>query len=168
MDEDNLNRKLNGIYIIILLCFSGLGLLFVYLTDDLYLVDDTRPYTTISPCKKLDKKTIGFFSEKIIMNMTGINYTYSSVWGTGSMLPFISKDSITLGMVLDNKTQICVGDIISYLPENESIEILHQIVGVGEDDKGLYYTAKGYNYKTKDKEKIRREQIKKVVFAVVY
>ena len=84
---------------------------------------------------------------------------------SGSMLPFIDKDSTGVFIRPKSENDINVGDIINFRKEGKLI--VHRIVEKGQDNGGVYFITKGDNNNIYD-EKIRFEDIDSVLVAVIY
>ena len=89
--------------------------------------------------------------------------------GTGSMIPTIPKGAIVIYKQLEGET-LKVGDIIVFNAKsnNETIRIVHRIVSVGSDGKGIFYRTKGDNNGDIDPWKVRPENIVGVVVGVIW
>lgn len=85
---------------------------------------------------------------------------------TNSMDPVIDTGMHAIEIVPTKPEQINVGDIVSY--EDERGIIVHRVVEVGTDEKGWYARFKGDNNAFIDPEKVRWEQIRRVVVGVIY
>lgn len=92
--------------------------------------------------------------------------TISMFRETGSMLPTLSHESNGIEIEVKEKEDINIGDIISYKKNNEIF--VHRVIDIKEDKYGWYVITKGDNGLKADREKVRFEQIKRVVVGVLY
>jgi len=63
---------------------------------------------------------------------------------------------------------ISVGDIVAYESKYKDGVIAHRVVEIGSDSSGWYARIKGDNNDYVDPGKVRFEQIKRIVVAVIY
>jgi hydroxyethylthiazole kinase-like sugar kinase family protein len=86
--------------------------------------------------------------------------------GTGSMLPSLTAYSSVIELIPQKSEEIELGDIIAYKLNEETI--IHRVIGIGTDEKGWYALTKGDNIPKPDTDKVRFEQIKRVVVGIIY
>ncbi len=86
---------------------------------------------------------------------------------TGSMLPVLDSKSTGIEIVPHEPRDIYPGDIISY-DLSDGSTIIHRVLEIGYDDKGWYAYTKGDNNPLRDKDKIRFEQVKRVLVGILY
>jgi len=84
------------------------------------------------------------------------------------MDPVIDKGANAIHMVPNSPSEIEVGDIVAYKSVYASGTLIHRVVDINVDDKGIYYTLKGDNNPTNDPGKVRFEQIERVLVAIIY
>jgi hypothetical protein len=89
-----------------------------------------------------------------------------AVANTGSMLPTFNENSNLIEIVPKSEKEIHVGDIVSY--QRGSDIIVHRIIEIGNDDNGWYAVFKGDNNPAQDPDKVRFEQIRRLVVGIVY
>ncbi|MBN1792623.1 signal peptidase I [Candidatus Woesearchaeota archaeon] len=87
---------------------------------------------------------------------------------TNSMDPVIDAGANAIEVTPENEDDLQVGDIVAYESEYADGLIIHRIAYKGKDEKGTYFILKGDNNPTSDPGKIRFEQIKSVVVAIIY
>jgi signal peptidase I len=104
------------------------------------------------------------YEDRIIIDVEGAEW--ATFKDTNSMDPFLDKGANALQMVPLSPEEIQVGDIVSYTLGSE--RIIHRVVYIGEDEKGIYYIVKGDNNPTSDPGKVRFSQIDRVLFAIIY
>jgi signal peptidase I len=84
------------------------------------------------------------------------------------MEPVISSRSYAIEVVPKSADQINVGDIISYESKYADGTIIHRVIQKNYDADGVYFILKGDNNPTQDPGKIRFDQVKRVVVAIIY
>ena len=87
---------------------------------------------------------------------------------TNSMDPLFDAGSNAIEIVPKTSAQIKVGDIASYYSNIARTTIIHRVVEVGNDKDGWYAYFKGDNLDRRDPEKVRFDQIRRVVVAIIY
>ena len=119
-----------------------------------------------SPQDRINENDITIYRKRVSIDIEGA--ILARFADTKSMEPVITKDSNAIEIVPKNIDEIEVGDIISY--ESKLIEgtIIHRVVEKGHDAKGIYLRTKGDNLKSIDPEKIRPNQIKRLVIGILY
>lgn len=161
-------------YSVMLITLSFLLGLIVSNTIPLSVADDVqqpnsvfRTPEMISPSDWIAESQVYVLKDKIIINIK--NATWAKFTDTNSMDPLFDVNSNTLEIQPQEPSDLQVGDIISY--ESRVVQgstIIHRIVDIKEDSKGLYFIAKGDNNIYNDPERIRFEQIKGVVVGIIY
>ena len=94
------------------------------------------------------------------------NASWSSVYDTNSMDPVIDYGTNVIHIKPKKINDIGVGDIIIYKLGNKNI--IHRVISTGYDEYGWYCITKGDNNPTRDTKKVRFNQIKGVVVAIIY
>jgi len=94
------------------------------------------------------------------------NYEWASFTDTGSMFPTFDYGHFVIQKTVDEDTKLYVGDIVTYKLEDNMI--IHRVIKIKNDSRGLYYTVKGDNIKQPDPFKVRHDMIERVVVAVIY
>ncbi|MEM4397868.1 MAG: hypothetical protein QW757_04570 [Candidatus Woesearchaeota archaeon] len=84
------------------------------------------------------------------------------------MDPVIDVGANAIQVIPKTEADIHVGDIISYVSDYADGIIIHRVIEIGYDEKGWYAIAKGDNNQRNDPGKIRFNQIKRVVVAIIY
>lgn len=96
------------------------------------------------------------------------DYSLAEYKNTDSMLPLLDYGSTGIQLKVFENTELYVGDVVSYrIGEKEEL-VVHRITGGGVDDEGVYYVLKGDNVGRPDTEKVRKEQIEKVLVGVLW
>ena len=87
------------------------------------------------------------------------------------MVPFFDEGSNALQIVPESPEQIEVGDIISYESRRvdlQGVVIIHRVIEKHKDEQGDYFVVKGDNNSQPDPEKVRFNQIRRVLVGVIY
>jgi signal peptidase I len=87
---------------------------------------------------------------------------------TKSMLPLFDKGHNGIEIIPEKPRDIKIGDIIAYQSNIVNGLIVHRVIDINQDNKGLYFITKGDNNQTQDPEKIRFNQIKYILIGVLY
>lgn len=119
-----------------------------------------------SPMDRIREDQIIVTDERIVINLKGAEW--ASFTDTNSMDPVIDAGAHAIEIVPTSEDQIIVGDIVAYESEYASGVIIHRVVHKAEDEKGTYFVLKGDNNPVSDPGKVRFEQIKRVVVAIIY
>jgi len=82
------------------------------------------------------------------------------------MDPFLDEDSHAIEIKPEDPDEINKGDVISYKTSYGTV--IHRIIDKSIDEEGIYYTVKGDNNQLQDPFKIRYDDIKGVVVAIIY
>jgi len=114
-----------------------------------------------SPNDRISDDMIRLYNNSILLKVE--NATIAEFTDTNSMDPFIDE---TANSIEIEPYDLKVGDVVSYSFEGK--KIIHRIVGIQEDELGLYYIMKGDNNQFVDKARVREEQITGVVVGVLY
>lgn len=126
----------------------------------------TRGKEIASPMDRISEDQILVTNEKIVINLKGAEW--ASFTDTNSMDPLIDAGAHAIEVAPLSEDQVQVGDIAAYESEYADGTIIHRVVYKGEDEKGTYFILKGDNNPVSDPGKIRFEQIKRVVVAIIY
>jgi hypothetical protein len=119
-----------------------------------------------SPSDRIPEDLILVTNDKVVLNIRGAEW--ASFTDTNSMDPVIDAGAHAIEIVPKSEDDIQVGDIVAYQSEYAEGTIIHRVVFKGQDDKGTYFVLKGDNNPINDPGKIRFEQIKRVVVAIIY
>jgi hypothetical protein len=118
-----------------------------------------------SPGDWITRDQIKVHSEDVTLDISDAVFTTYA--NTNSMDPVLDED--THGIEIKPREQdLNVGDIISYYSPQHDTTIVHRIKAISQDEQGTYYTLKGDNNPAEDQEKVRFDQIRGVVVALVY
>jgi len=116
-----------------------------------------------SPGDWISRQNIDVYSDKIVINVE--NPSISNYASSGSMRPVLDADHNGIRIVPKSADQISVGDIITFLRDNDLI--VHRVVEKGQDEFGVYFITKGDNNLQSDG-KVYFQDIKYVTIGVLY
>lgn len=154
--------------IILLIIFS---LLLITLSAGVIsLVDKQFPLSLFdtkelaSPSDWIKEEQIKVYNNKVVIEIQ--NSTWASFTNTNSMDPFLDEDAHAIEIKPQDPNEINKGDVISYKTSYGTV--IHRIISKGIDEEGIYYLVKGDNNQIQDPFKVRYEDVKGVVVAIVY
>jgi len=147
-------------------------LLIIFLFSLLALGEKYNPFSFLtsaspeisSPSDWIKENQIQVYPNKVILEIN--QPMWSSFTNTNSMDPFLDETANAIEIKPQSPEQIKVGDIISY--QTEYGLIIHRVIEKGEDELGPYFIVKGDNNINKDPFKVRFEDIKGVLVAIIY
>ena len=119
-----------------------------------------------SPADRIKEYDIHVYKDRVVLDIEDV--IWAKFLDTNSMDPFIDEDANALEIVPKSASDLQVGDVASYNSKFLDDPVIHRIVSIGEDDQGWYARFKGDNNPATDPEKVRFEQINRVVVAVLY
>lgn len=119
-----------------------------------------------SPFDRIPEEHIKVYHNRVVIYLNNPEWAY--FYDTNSMDPVIDKEAHAIQIVPKKEEEIHVGDIISYQSKLNNNIIIHRVIDIKEDNNGWYAITKGDNNKLPDPEKVRFEQITRVVIAVIY
>jgi hypothetical protein len=114
---------------------------------------------------RISENQISVFPYRLVIEG---DYYISEYVNSDSMLPTLDYGSNGIQITVNDKTELYIGDIISYIPVGQNVTIVHRIIDEGIDEQGKYYITRGDNLITSDPFKIRRPQIKRVIVGVLW
>lgn len=117
-----------------------------------------------SPSDWVKEDQIKVYEDKVVLEIN--NTIWASFTNTNSMDPFLDEDSHALEIIPQDENEINIGDIISY--QTAYGVVIHRVIEKDVDEKGMYYLVKGDNNLFKDPFKVRFDEIKGVVVAIIY
>jgi hypothetical protein len=130
------------------------------------VLNDNRTDEVPSPSKWVTDTQIGVYSQRVILDIEDPQWAVFT--DTHSMEPVISSRSYAIEIVPESEDQINVGDIISYESKYADGTIIHRVIEKGQDSQGTYFILKGDNNQNPDPGRIRFDQVKRVVVAIIY
>ncbi len=128
-------------------------------------VPSTLTLERASPSDYVQEKDIHVLSDKVVIDIQDAQWAMFT--DTNSMDPLLDESSHAIQRVPSSSDDIHVGDVISYAPFNNELIVIHRVVEVGNDGS-WYAITKGDNNPYNDPQKVRFEQIKRVLVAVIY
>jgi hypothetical protein len=129
------------------------------------LLSDRAPERP-SPCQRINQSQIFVTEGSILIDFQ--NAEWAKFTDTNSMDPVLDTGSYALEYVPLSPEELCVGDIASYRTRLADGTIIHRIVEIGYDQEGWYAKFKGDNLPYIDPERVRFEQIQRVVIGIIY
>ena len=162
---------LNKKQIIVVLLAFMLGLVFNDAYSELSSLE--RPLSLFqdgiekdSPSDWIKEDQIKVYNDKVIINLKDAEW--ASFIDTNSMDPVLDETANAIQIIPKSTDDIQVGDIISYKSDYADGTIIHRVIRIGNDEKGWYCIVKGDNNQSPDPGKIRFNQIKRVLVAIIY
>lgn len=122
--------------------------------------------TVSAPSDTLSESNIRVYDSKVIITLEGARW--ASYTNTKSMSPVLDEGSNGIEIVPKSIEDIHVGDIVAYETKYNRIPIVHRVIAIKKDNLGTYFVLKGDNNMKADGEKVRFEQIKYKLVAVIY
>ena len=119
-----------------------------------------------SPADRISESQVRVYDDRVVIYIK--NPEWATFTDTNSMDPVLDKGANAIQIVPKSEDEIKVGDIISYTSGLVDGIIIHRVIDVGRDEKGIYYVVKGDNNRNPDPEQVRFSQITRVLVAVVY
>ena len=119
-----------------------------------------------SPGDWIKEDQIKVYNDRIIIDLKDAEW--ASFTNTNSMDPVLDETANAIEVIPKSNEGIHVGDIISYNSEYADGTIIHRIIKIDKDDKGWYCIVKGDNNQSPDPGKIRFNQIRRVLVAIIY
>ena len=120
----------------------------------------------LSPPDRIKESQIHIYEDKVVIDIE--NARWASFADTNSMDPFLDERSNAIQIIPENPEDIFVGDIISYNSVNFPAIIIHRVIEIREDEQGIYYITKGDNNPRPDPEKVRFNQVRRVLVGIIY
>ena len=157
-----------GLVKVFLIVFSVLLVIFsigvISLSDKQIPANFLGSNELFSPSDWVKENQIKVYKNKITLDIE--DASWATFTNTNSMDPFIDETSNAIEILPEDADSINVGDVISY--KSSYGTIIHRVIEKGTDKDGPYFIVKGDNNKFQDPFKVRFDQIKGVVVAVVY
>ena len=119
-----------------------------------------------SPHDWIQLKQIHTYDDKVVLDID--EPVLVAISDTNSMDPTLDEYANAIEIYPKSTEDIHIGDIVSYKSKYMENNIIHRVIDISEDNEGWYAIMKGDNLNKTDPEKVRFEQIERVVVAVVY
>lgn len=117
-----------------------------------------------SPSDWIKESQIKVYPDRVIIKID--RPAWASFTDTNSMDHFLDEYSNAIEIQPSSPEQIRPGDIISY--QTKYGIIIHRVIETGKDQQGAYYLVKGDNNSFPDPFKVRFEDVKGVLVAIIY
>jgi|SRR3989338_2397424 len=137
-----------------------------YTLSNLQQVQNNKTRDKPSPYNWISKDNVLVYNDEVIIKIK--NPEWAIFTDTKSMDPVIDSTSKAIQIVPKNEDEIHVGDIVAYKSKYKNGIITHRVIDIGYDTQGWYAIVKGDNNESVDPGKVRFEQIKRVVIAIIY
>jgi signal peptidase I len=118
----------------------------------------------ISPFDWVKESDIGVYEDGVTISVD--NPQWAVFADTNSMDPVFDSNSHAIEIIPKTAEDVHVGDIASYSTDNGTI--IHRVIETGYDREGWYAMFKGDNNPAKDPEKVRFNDIRRIVVAIIY
>ncbi len=140
---------------------------FTVTTNEFPYMTVINPLNTekISPQDFIQENQIQLYDDKIVINVPGAQI--SEFANTNSMDPELDDGANGIEVPIAC-SDVRKGDIIVYEPSWTDNLVVHRVVNIDSDEKGIYFTLKGDNSQIQDPGKVRCDQIKSLVIGVLY
>ena len=119
-----------------------------------------------SPKERIQRDNVFVYDDQVILKID--NPEWAVFADTKSMDPVIDSQSKAIEITPKSPGEIQVGDIVAYESAYMDGAVAHRVIEIGTDSKGWFARMKGDNNENMDPEKVRFEQIKRVVVAIIY
>lgn len=119
-----------------------------------------------SPHNRIKESQIELTNNQVIINIE--NPEYARFTNTNSMDPILDETANAIEIIPKSEKDIHIGDIVSYKSKLTNSVIIHRVIKISEDEKGTYYIFKGDNNTSPDPEKVRFNQIERILVAIIY
>lgn len=117
-----------------------------------------------SPQNWITEDAIKVFDDRVVIYID--DPYWSKFTNTNSMDPLLDEHANAIQIKPTSPSQIEVGDVISY--RSPLGAIIHRVVEIGLDEQGWYAIVKGDNNAYEDPDRVRFEQVERVLVAVIY
>lgn len=120
----------------------------------------------LSPSDHVSEDQIHVYQDRVVLDIQ--DASWATFTDTNSMDPFFDETANSIERRPELPSDIKPGDIISYRSSVTNDLIVHRVVSMGMDSKGVYYIVRGDNNPQQDPEKVRFSQVHGVLVAVIY
>jgi len=119
-----------------------------------------------SPKDRIKESQIHVYDDYVVIDVS--DPEWSTFTDTNSMDPFLDKGANAIHIVPQDEDELQVGDVVAYEPSFTDSTVIHRIIEIGEDEDGKYFIMKGDNNSQADPGKVRFDQIRRVLVAIIY
>lgn len=123
------------------------------------------PVERNSPQDWISQSQIEMTSEGVFIRLS--NPQWAIFADSNSMDPVFDAGSHAIQIIPTDKSQVQVGDILSYQSPLGFV-MIHRVTQISEDEEGWYAIVKGDNNPTPDPWKIRWDMVRRITVAVIY
>lgn len=127
---------------------------------------DSPAAENLAPSDHIAEQDISVLDDKVVISIK--NPVWARFAPSGSMKPVFDTGANAIEIIPTSPTQIKTGDIISYQADWLDTPVVHRVLSTGEDSDGWYATVKGDNNDEADPGKVRWDQVRRVVVAIIY
>lgn len=117
-----------------------------------------------SPQDWIGEEQIQVYPNQVVLTIP--DALWARFTDTNSMDPFLDEAANAIEILPHDLELIQEGDVISYAAPSGTI--IHRVISKGKDDSGRFFLVKGDNNTFTDPVKVRGEDIRGVVVAVIY
>ncbi|MBI5389902.1 hypothetical protein HZB02_00250 [Candidatus Woesearchaeota archaeon] len=104
----------------------------------------------------------------VSFSVPGYELGWASFADTHSMDPTLDATAHAIQIMPHGTADIHRGDIVTYRSSLSGQSVVHRVVAIAADESGWYVLMKGDNNPDLDPEKVRFNQIERVVVAIIY
>ncbi len=119
-----------------------------------------------SPSDTISEAQIRVYGNKVIIEIT--NAQWSSYTKTKSMSPVLDYGANGIEIIPKSRDELHIGDIVAYETIWNNIPVIHRIIDIKQDGLGTYYVMKGDNNAAADSIKVRFDQMRYKLVAIIY
>lgn len=119
-----------------------------------------------SPFDHINENQIHVLNDKVVIDLK--NPQWASFTDTNSMDPVLDAEAHAIELIPKSPEEIHTGDIVSYVPGFGTGTIIHRVKKIGYDSDGWYAIMKGDNLSNEDPGKVRFDQVRRFVVAIIY
>ncbi len=120
----------------------------------------------LSPSDHIKESQISVYKDRIVIDID--NAVWARYTDSNSMDPLFDKGANGLELPVSSTEDLKIGDIIAYQASWTEGTVIHRIIEIGNDEKGIYYITKGDNNPSQDPEKVRFSQVKYILIGILY
>ncbi len=128
------------------------------------LQDDGRDHA--SPYNWVEESQIKVYEDRVVIQVKDARWARFT--GTKSMDPVLDDTTTGIELVPKSPDDIHVGDVVSYYSSSINATVIHRVIATGTDNLGWYAKFKGDNNELEDPGRIRFNQVRRVLIAVIY
>ncbi len=135
-----------------------------------YSIKEQSPFISskerLSPYDHVKESQISVYKDKVIIDIN--NAIWARYTDTNSMDPLFDKGANGIEIAPGYPSDLHIGDIIAYNAEWADGVVIHRIIDIGNDEKGIYFITKGDNNQLQDPEPVRFSQVKYILIGIIY